>query len=160
MAIMDAKLEFSDNQALKMASTGSTQTVGTNTIDLGAKELDIGAGTPLYLNIRIISAPGISAYVAATSYDSSCHFRLDGCDTLSVPNTGPRYMKTPHRLGLADLTAGKWIMRQALPVGIRSKHLRLVFALNRSTATTWGATTLGYFDAFINQAAPETDVGT
>ena len=158
MAIMDAKHEFSDNQALKMASTASTQTVGTNTLDLGAKNLDIGAGTPLYLNIRIISAP-LDAAMATTGV-TSCFFRLDGCDTLSVPNTGPVYMKTPATLYPKDLTAGKWIMRQALPAGIRSKHLRLVFADDRSTATTYGATTLGYFDAWMSRATPETDVGT
>jgi len=158
MAIMDGILELSDNQALKMASTASTQTVSTNTIDLGAKSLDIGAGTPLYLNIRMISAPLDGAM--ATTGVTTCFFRLDGCDTLSVPNTGPRYMKTADTLYPKDLTAGKYIMRQALPVGIRSKHLRLVFADNRSTATTYGATTLGYFDAWISPATPETDVGT
>jgi len=157
MAIMDAKFVFSDSQALKTTSA-TTQTVSTNTFDLGAKNHDIGAGTPLYLNIRIISQPGSPAL--ATTGDTTCHFRLDGCDTLSVPNTGPRYVKTLGDIYLKDLTAGKWILRQALPVGIKSKHLRLVFAINRSTAMTWGASTLGSFDAWISPATPETDVGT
>lgn len=157
MGIMDAKFGLlSDNQSLKTTSA-TTQTAGTNTFDLGAKNLDIGAGTPLYLNIRIISAPGAGAI--ATTGVTTCFFRLCGCDTLSVPNTGPRYLISETYFP-KDLTAGRWIMRHALPVGIRSKHLRLVFADDRSTATTWGATTLGYFDAWISPATPETDVGT
>lgn len=157
MGIMDAKFGLlSDNQSLKTTSA-TTQTVSTNTFDLEAKNLDIGAGTPLYLNIRIISAP-LDAAMATTGV-TTCFFRLCGCDTLSVPNTGPRYLVTPD-YHPKDLTAGKWIMRHALPVGITSKHLRLVFADNRSTATTYGATTLGYFDAWISPATPETDVGT
>lgn len=158
MAIMDGILEFSDKQALKMAQTASTQTVSTNSIDLGATNLDIGAGTPLYLNIRIVSAPGLAGYPSTGETTSS--FRLQGCDTLTGPNTGPIYNQSDLRLLDADLKAGKWIMRKPIAYGIKSRFLQLIFANNRSTATTWGATTLGYFDAWISGATPETDVGT
>lgn len=46
MALFDALFEFSDNQAI----TGDI--AATHNIDMQAADLEMGAGTPIYLNIR------------------------------------------------------------------------------------------------------------
>lgn len=154
MGITDARLVLADQAIIGPSATVFTQQAATNTIDLGAKDLDVGAGTPLYLNIRITTAP--SAW--RTTGDTTCSWVLQGCDTLSVPNTGPAYNISKQRAGVT-LAAG-WRMRQALPTGIKSKHLRLKFVTGAATAMTFAAAGGGLYDAWISPATPETDVGT
>jgi len=56
---MDEKLIFSDAQAITVSAQSS------NDIDLGAAGLDIGAGTPIYLNIFLDTAFTTSANTLA-----------------------------------------------------------------------------------------------
>jgi len=154
MSILDAKNVFADQAIVGYAATAFTQMVAPETLNLGAKDLDIGAGTPLYLNIRITTAP----LGWRTTGDTSCSFILYGCDTLSVPNTGPEYIEARKRAGTK--LAAEWKLRQALPYGIKSKHLLLRFKTSAGTAMTFQAAGKGLYDAWISPATPETDVGT
>jgi len=155
MSIQDARLVFAD--PAEFGTSGATAAFtaypATNTIDLGAKDLDVGAGTPLYLNILVITAP--TGW--RTSGDTSCSFVLQGCDTLSVPNTGPSYIKS--KLPGESLAAG-YQLRQALPTGIKAKHLRLKFVTTAITAMTFQTLLAGAYKAWISPATPVTDVGT
>jgi hypothetical protein len=51
VGILDDKLLLSDKQRICFTAA-TTRTLSTNLIDLGAEDLGIGAGTPLYLSIR------------------------------------------------------------------------------------------------------------
>ena len=64
MALMDKFLELSDAQNV---TTGAT--TSTNIVDLGAANLAVGAGTPMWLNIRIQSR-------TAGSVTGTCTFSL------------------------------------------------------------------------------------
>ena len=101
MAIFDAMFEFSDAQAI----TASAQS--TNVIDMQAADLEMGAGNPVYLNVRVgpddfaggtSLAVTLYAHTAATSIESGT----------AVIATGTILQ--------AALTAGAWILRVALPV--------------------------------------------
>jgi len=46
MALFDVMFEFSDNQPI------TVDTAATNSLDMQAADLEMGAGTPIYLNIR------------------------------------------------------------------------------------------------------------
>ena len=153
MSITDAKLIFSDSQAMGKPTTASTQIASTNVLDLGAAKLDIGAGTPLYLNIRIVSAPASFG----TTHGTGCFFRLQGGS--SSVASGSVWHRTPF-VPQELMTAGRWVARIALPGGIVSRYLRLLYVLDSSSAITYGATTVGAFNAWISGATPETNVGT
>jgi len=151
MSIMDLKLELADNQAM---SASNTQLAMTNVLDLGnlaAKNLAIGPGTPLYLNIRIVRA--VTGH--PTTWDTSCSFKLqEGASAVASGSFTGQEFKNPIEL----LTAGKWIARAPLDYNVASKrYLRLLFSKNGSTAK---ALTAGSVDAWISAAVPETNVGT
>jgi len=151
MSIMDIKLELADNQAM---SASNTQLAMTNVLDLGnlaAKNLAIGPGTPLYLNIRIVRA----LTGEHTTGDTSCTFKLQGgASSVASGSFTGQVFKHPIEL----LTAGFWVARAPLDYNVSSqRYLRLVFTKKANTAY---ALTAGSVDAWISAATPETNVGT
>lgn len=153
MSIMDVKLELADNQAM---SASNTQLAMTNVLDLGdltVKNLAIGPGTPLYLNIRIVRA----VTGGPTTWDSSCTFRLqEGASNVATGSFIGQEFRTT-RWGL--YTAGKWVARAPLDYNVASKrYLRLLFRKSAKTAAK--AFAAGSVDAWISAAVPETNVGT
>lgn len=151
MSIMDKKLEFADNQAM---SASNTQLALTNVLDLGnlaTKDLAIGPGTPLYLNIRIVRA--VTGH--PTTWDTSCSFKVQqGDSSVASGSFTGQEIKNPIEL----LTAGKWIARCPLDYNVATKrYLRILFSKN---ATTAKALTTGSVDAWVSAAVPETNVGT
>jgi hypothetical protein len=89
MAIMDKKLELADNQAM---SANNTQLALTNVLDLGnlsAKDLAIGPGTPLYLNIRIVRA--VTGH--PTTWDTSCSFKVQQGASAVYNVASARYLR-------------------------------------------------------------------
>lgn len=149
MSIMDLKLELSDDQAITAASTASTWIASTNTIDLGAESLAIGAGTPLYLNIRVGSA---AINPTASMTVSTCQFRLS--QGASSAATGSTVIETP-AIQCLGLTAGKWVLRVAIPQELTNRYLKLLYIKSARTKFTSGKV-----DAWISAATPDTDVGT
>jgi len=96
MAILDALFEFSDGQAI-VADAQST-----NVLDWGEgmEDLEMGAGTPIYLNIRVNGADfaggtSLKVYLYSHSADTSI-------------NSGTAVWQSP-TIAQASLTAGMWI---------------------------------------------------
>jgi hypothetical protein len=105
MAIYDAMFEFSDEQAITATA------ISTNGIDFINSDLEMGAGEPVYLNVKVgntafDSAADDGTLTVALVYDDT------GLDTSST-------VKVQHvAVAEASLTAGAWIWRQALPVDV------------------------------------------
>ncbi len=129
MAIFDAMFEFYDDAAL--ISTSATDYVGATvkTLDWIESDLEMGAGEPVYLNIRV----GTTAYAPTTSGDT-VDFKLfadtaeEGHDSNSdiVLASGARECST--------LTAGAWVLRVPLPVDVDTKrYLSLGATFNEAT---------------------------
>ena len=144
MTIMDKPLVLSDAQAI----TKNTRTASTNFIDLGAASLYIGAGTPLYLNVRVNTT-----FVGGGESGTALTVHLmDGAHTSGVCSGTTLLSKT---ITTSLLAKGKSIMRVALPNEGYMRFLRLRY-VNSSATTAW---TAGAADAWITGATPETNVG-
>lgn len=101
MALYDALFEFSDAQDI----TGDAQS--TNVIDMQTGGLEMGAGEPVYLNVKCGPddfAGGTSLNVALYSHSAATSIE-----------SGTLVIETGTILQAA-LTAGAWILRVALPV--------------------------------------------
>lgn len=151
--IRDAKLIFSTSQTF-CSTDLTTQAVSTNTIDLGAEDLGIGHGTPLYLNVMIES--GHTANVFSTGY---VDFKLDHDTGTNWADTGPGlFMKRVNTNKLPGISGSNgYIVRQAIP-GNTKRHLRMIYTrgLNADTAFTNPL----HISAWISGATPDSDVGT
>ena len=105
MAILDALFEFSDAQAI-VADAQST-----NVLDWGEdmEGLEMGAGSPMYLNIRVATADfagGTSLIVSLYSHSAATSIESGTA------------LWTSDSLLQATLVAGYWITRIALPVNV------------------------------------------
>lgn len=141
MAIMDEKLELLDGFTL--ASLTTTQSAMSTVLNLGAADLNIGAGTPLYLNIQTGS-------IAITG-NGTTQFKLY-TDSDSTVTGGTLIFETP-AIGLSAYTAGQYVLRVPLPVNVDKEQY---IGLTMVQATTEGKT--GSLDAWLNLAA-DTDFG-
>lgn len=145
MSIMDLKLELSDKQAI----TGSaTYRESTNTIDLGAASISLGAGTPLYLNI-CVNEGVVSGWTGATT--DTVTFRLQS-DT-GVNFVTPKTVWSAQTVAIATLVAGYRVARLSLPYELTERHIRLLYSNSCDTDFTTGS-----FDAWISSATPDTDI--
>ena len=133
MAIMDAKLELSDNQAITATAAAE------NVINFGDSDLEIGTGTPLYLNV-----------VVGTAFDSAAD---DGTLTVAlvndsaVPIDGSSVVvyQTP-AIAEATLVAGHKILRMPLPANVdEQQYVGLYYTVAGS-----GNFTAGKLDAWID----------
>lgn len=145
MSIMDLKLELSDDQAITAAAISFAS---TNDIDLGAADISLGAGTPLYLNIRV-NEGCVSAHEPATD---TVQFILQS-DTGHAFATPTAVYQTPAIL-CTTLVAGHWVIRMPIPYEFTERQMRLKYL----TSCTTGFST-GSFDSWISLATPDTDVG-
>jgi len=133
MAIFDAMFEFSDNQAV------TTTAVATNSIDFGAAGLEMGAGEPVYLNVRV----GDTAFTTGGGDDGTLVVALV-YDTVSPIDTSSFVIYQTIALDEADLTPGTWIMRMALPVAVdKGQYVGLLY-------TTANDITGGTIDAWLD----------
>ena len=133
MAIFDAMFELSDNQAITATA------VSTNDWDFQAAGREMGAGEPLYLNVR----------VGDTDFDSGAD---DGTLTVALVydatalDTSSTVIYQTVALAEAALTAGTWIMRMALPVDVdKGRYIGLLYTVAGS-----GNFTAGTIDAFLD----------
>ncbi len=152
MAILDAMFNFYDDAQLIGSTTTDYVGATVKTLDWINADLEMGAGEPVWLNIRV----GTTAYAPTTSGDT-VDFKLfadtgeEGHDSNSdtVLASGPREAST--------LTAGAWVLRVPLPVDVDTKrYLSLGATFNE-------ATTAGTINAWLDhgpQSSYDTQVST
>lgn len=147
MAIFDAMFEFDDGLDLTSQTAAETE-ASTNVLDWGASDLEMGAGEPLWLNVRVDAAFASSA--AATLTVALMR------ETDSDVQNGTEIWLTP-ALALSSLTAGAWIMRMPLPYNVdEDAFLGLLYT------TGSYAMSAGTVDAWIDhgpQSSYDTQVG-
>jgi len=132
MAIFDAMLEFSDGQLL----TGSA--AASNVLDLQAADLELGAGTPMYLNVKVGTAL-TSAGSGATLTIALCNdadATIDGSSTIVFQTDA---------IAEAACTAGAYLVRMALPVNFDKD---------------WGADSGQYLGVYYTVAGENFTAGT
>ena len=103
MALYDAMFEFSDGQSLTATAAA------TNVIDLQDSDLELGAGEPMYLNVRV----GATALTSSVE-DSTLVVALVGDTDATIDGSSIVVIQTP-AVAEATLVAGAWILRTALP---------------------------------------------
>lgn len=147
MSIMDAKLVLSDKQRICFTAAGATQTLSTNLIDLGAEDLEIGAGTPLYLSVRTCNT-----WTSGAPLTGSLTIKLKSATGTAFNDTASILEKTMQN---STLSANQTLLAVSLPP-TTNRYLRLAYVKG---ATGTGFTN-SFVDAWLHGAAPETDVGT
>ena len=127
MAIFDAMLEFSDAQVLTNASAAST-----NILDWTLSDLEMGAGEPVWLNVRVETAfAGGTSVVVALVQDS----------TAPVDGSSIVIYQTP---ALTTLAAGQWVIRMPLPYYVDEQQFMGLYY------TVTGTYTAGTLNAWLD----------
>ncbi len=127
MALFDAMFELSDDQVVT-----DTDVASTNIIDFTLSDLEMGAGQPYWLNIRIGTAfAGGTNIVFSLRHDSVAP--IDGSSTVIY--------QTP-AIVTADMTAGAWILRMPLPVNVDEERIVGLFydhtgTMSAGTINAW-----------------------
>ena len=131
MAIFDALFEFSDAQAI-VADAQST-----NVLDWGSgmEGLEMGAGSPLYLNIRVATTFAGGTSLITSLYSHSAATSIESGTVLWQSNS----------LVQATLVSGYWITRIGIPVNVDlARYLGVYY-------DDTGEFTGGAIDAWIDQ---------
>ena len=147
MAIFDAKLEFSDNQAI---TTDSATYAASNTFNFGDSDLEMGAGEPLWFNCRV----GTVAFAATSgSTGGSCTLIVDLVNETATEggdptiDSGSEVMYRSRTFTENETTKGAWLVRIPLPYDIDSQqHLSVLY----TTAGDDNASTSARIDAWID----------
>jgi hypothetical protein len=156
MALYDALFEFSDDQDI-------SQTVGsvaaTNVLDWGNNDLEMGAGQPLYLNVRIGTA--FAEVADATNGSSTLVVALVSDEDATIDGSS-RVIYQTMALTETSLTDGAWVLRMSLPVGVDEDHtddggndgryLGLYYTIGGATSA------VGTIDAWIDHG-PQSSTG-
>ena len=135
MAIFDAMFELSDEQDIGANSASSTE-ASTNIIDWTQADLELGAGEPLWLNIKMGTEALDSTAGAATLTVALCH------DTVAPIDSSSTVIYQTGAIPEASLTAGAWILRMPLPYNVddgRINGLLYTIGTDASTAGTVNA---------------------
>ena len=139
MAIFDAMFEFFNDATL--VGSGATDYVGgtAKTLDFKDDGLEMGAGTPVWLNIRV----GTTAYSPTTSGDT-VDFKLFADDAAAGHDSDSDIVLTSGAREASTLTAGAWVLRAPIPYAVDSKrYLSLGATFNE-------ATTAGTINAWLD----------
>lgn len=147
MSIMDAKLLLSDKQRICFTAA-TTRTLSTNLIDLGAEDLGIGAGTPLYLSIRTCAT-----FTHGSPLTGGITFKLKSATGAAFNDTASIIEKTMLN---STMKANQTVLSVSLPP-TTNRYLRLLYA--KSTQANTGFTN-SFVDAWLGPVQLETDVGT
>lgn len=141
MALFDAKFEFSDAQAI------TTDADSTNVVDFVNTDLEMGAGTPVWLNVQVETA-----FAGGTSLEVSLYSHTA---TTSL-NSGTLLWQSS-AIVQASLTAGAWITRIPLPYNADEERYLGVYYNDT------GAFTAGTVNAWLDhgpQSSFDTQVST
>ncbi len=127
MALLDAMLEFSDAQDISQAA-GTV--ASTNILDWVTSDLEMGSGTPIWLNVRIetdfASAGGTATLAVALVYDTAAP--VDSSSTV---------IYTTPSIAEANLGDGAWILRMPLPANVDEERISgLLYTIGTTTSTT------------------------
>ena len=150
MAIFDAKFELLDDGTLWADGTTDYNAGTAKEIDWTQANLEMGAGTPLYLNIRV----GTTAYAGGTTAD----FKLFADASSSGHDSSSTVVMATGPIALTAIdAAGDWIYRGTLPVNVDAeRYLQL-------GVTCVGTFTAGSVDCWIDhgpQSSYDTQVTT
>ena len=136
MAIFDAMFELSDDQDISL-TTGTV--ASTDIIDWTLADLELGAGEPVWLNVRIGTEPLASAATNATLAVALVH------DTVAPVDSSSTVIWTTPSIAEAGLTAGEWVIRMPLPNNVDDGRITgLLYTIGTSTTTT------GTIDAWLD----------
>lgn len=131
MAILDEKLELCDGVQINCTTT-ETSILG-DIINLGGSDLNIGAGTPLELNILISTRPTSTCVLTLKLFTHSTSAVASGSAIMTFQSIN------------SSLSAGTFVFRGRLPDSIdRSKYIGLVGTQSGEVDPT------GVLDAWIN----------
>jgi len=136
MAILDAMFDLTATEGGQDMFSDTTDVISTNVIDFGEgmTGLEMGAGTPMYLNIKV----GDTDWSAV----STVVFKLMGHSSATI-TSGSVIVQTGS-ITASTLDAGDWILRVALPVNVdAARYVGLV-------ATCAGTETQGDIHAWID----------
>jgi len=129
MAIFDAIFEFSDAQDISQA-VGSV--ASTNVLNWGDADIEMGAGTPIWLNVQIEEA--FAEVEGATNGSSTLTValvhELDG----TIDGSSVVIYQTA-ALAETALTAGAWVIRMPLPYNVdEQQYLGLYYTIGGATS--------------------------
>ncbi len=110
MAIFDAMFELSDDQDIG-ALTATEVAASSNVVNWSGSDLEMGAGEPLWLNIRM----GTEAFLSTAAATLTVALKRETDGTIDTDSTT---VWTTPALAKGGLTAGAWIMRMPLPYNI------------------------------------------
>ncbi len=137
MAIFDAMFELSDDQDLG-SLTASEVAASTNVINWTQSDLEMGAGEPLWLNIRM----GTEAFDSTAAGTLTVALMRDTDGTIDASST--TIWSTP-ALAIASLGIGEWIMRMPLPYNVDDDaYVGLLYTVSTHPASA------GKVDAWID----------
>jgi hypothetical protein len=144
MAIFDAMLELSDDQDIGTL-TASEVEASENVFDFTQADLEMGAGEPLWLNVRmgteaIVNSDSDATLTVALKTETNTDGTIDASSTT---------LWTTPAIAQTALTAGAWIMRMPLPYNVDDGRLiGLLYTAGGSSAFT-----AGKVDAWIDHGA-------
>jgi hypothetical protein len=145
MALYDVLFEFADAQAIY---TGTGDKAATNCIDMQASDLEMGAGTPIWLNIRVSTA-----FAGA----GTATFKLVN-DTNATIDGSSKIILATRAFAITEIdAAGDWVIRAPLPTDFDFEQYIGVLC------TCSGAMTAGSVDAWLDhgpQSSYDTQVTT
>lgn len=121
MALFDAMFEFYDDATLvgSSATNSGYDYVGTTakTLDWIAADLEMGAGEPVWLNIRV----GTTAYAPTTAGDRVNFILFADTASVSHDSDSDVVISSGEREA-STLTANAWVLRVPLPVDVDTKQ--------------------------------------
>lgn len=135
MALFDAMFELSDDQVLTDSSAAST-----NIIDMVVENLEMGAGSPYWLNVKVGTAfAGGTSIVVALTYDTAAP--IDGSSTVvwqtrAIPLTDTAAPSLD--------TAGEYLIRMPLPYNFDEESIVGLYY------TVTGTFTAGTLNAWLD----------
>ncbi len=139
MAIFDAMFEFLDDGQLIGTSTTDYNATTANELDWTIANLEMGAGEPVWLNIKV----GTTAYSPTTAADT-VDFKLFADDTSEGHDSDSTIVLASGARETSTLTAGAWVLRVPLPVDVDTeRYLQIGATFNE-------ATTAGTIDAWLD----------
>lgn len=135
MALFDALFEFSDAQSV---ATSTGDVAAENVLDTQNSDLELGAGTPIYLNIRVTTAfagAGTATFKLVSETDAT----IDGSSIIQLQTKA---------FAITEIDAvGDWIYRGPIPYRVDAD--RYVGIL----VTCSGAMTAGSIDAWFDHGS-------